>query len=332
MLRILHDTKIDFIRYWRVAVGITIAFVLAGLIPLVIFGVTSSIELTGGTLMQVWFDAAPDAAKLRSALVAVGIPSDGLQPYGSPVDYTIRAQNEGSIAEQAAGAERVARKIEGVLDQTAGAGKYKVVGTEQIGPRVGGELRRGAILAILASFVITLIYLAWRFEWRFGLAATIATMHDILATLAFIKILNLEISLTVIAAILTVIGYSLNDTIIIFDRVRENLRKTRRESLYDLLNRSVNETLPRSVLTHVSTLLATLTLLIWAGPVIRPFAWVMTFGIFTGTFSSIYVASPVLLWIEHKFPRSDVAMRLTPAGPMTGGPRGQQPAPAPQKR
>ena len=150
------------------------------------------------------------------------------------------------------------------------------------------------------SFVVTLVYLAFRFEWRFGVAATIATVHDILTTIAFIKIMHLEISLTVVAALLTVIGYSLNDTIIIFDRVRENLRKNRREPLYDTLNRSVNETLPRSVLTHATALAATLALLFFAGEVIRPFAWVMAFGIFTGTFSSIYVASPILLWIETK--------------------------------
>ena len=143
-----------------------------------------------------------------------------------------------------------------------------------------------------------------RFEWRFGLAAVIATAHDVLTTLAFIKLLNLEVSLTVIAAILTVIGYSLNDTIIIFDRVRENLKKHKGMPLYDLVNLSVNETLPRSVMTHATTLGATLALLFFAGEVIRPFAWVMAFGIFTGTFSSIYVASAILIWIERRYPRA----------------------------
>jgi preprotein translocase subunit SecF len=156
---------------------------------------------------------------------------------------------------------------------------------------------------MLLSFLVTTVYLAIRFEWRFGVAALIATSHDVFTTLAFIKLLHLEVSLTVVAAILTVIGYSLNDTIIIFDRVREDLRKGRKESLYDTLNRAINETLPRSILTHATTLAATLALLFFAGEVIRPFAWVMAFGIFTGTFSSIYIASPVLLWIERKWPR-----------------------------
>ena len=143
--------------------------------------------------------------------------------------------------------------------------------------------------------------------WGLGLAAVIATAHDILTTIAFMKLLHLEISLTVVAALLTVLGYSLNDTIIIFDRVRENLRKNRKEALYDVLNRSVNETLPRSILTHATALAATLALLFFAGEVIRPFAWVMTFGIFTGTFSSIFVASPILMWVEQKWPRANEA-------------------------
>jgi preprotein translocase subunit SecF len=192
-----------------------------------------------------------------------------------------------------------------VLTQRFGANNFNVVRTEAIGPRVGNELRRDASLAVLISFLVTLVYLAFRFEWRFGVAAVIATAHDILTTIAFLKLGHFEISLTIVAAILTVIGYSLNDTIIIFDRVREDLKKQRKETLYDTLNRAVNETLPRSVLTHATTVAATLALLFFAGEVIRPFAWVMLWGIVTGTFSSIYVAAPVLLWIERRWPRRE---------------------------
>jgi preprotein translocase subunit SecF len=178
---------------------------------------------------------------------------------------------------------------------------------DAVGSSVGSELTSRAITAIIVSFIVTLIYLAIRFEWRFALAATLATMHDILTTMAFLAMMRLEISLTVVAAILTVIGYSLNDTIIIFDRVRENLKKQRKESLRDVLNRSINETLPRSVLTHTTVLAATLALLIFAGEVMRPFSWIMAFGVFTGTFSSVYVAGAILLWIEHKWPRATAA-------------------------
>ena len=301
MLRILHDTKYDFIRWWRTAVVLTVLFIAFGLISLVIKGgFEYSIEFTGGTSMQLVFNKPPNVAALRAALESGKVKEPQIQQFGDDTTYSVRAQDAGT----AGGAEVVSREVIAAVAGVVGKDNFRVVSTEAVGPRVGSELRRGAILAILISFGVTLLYLAWRFEWRFGLAAVIATAHDILTTIAFMKIMHMEISLTIIAALLTVIGYSLNDTIIIFDRVRENLRKNRREALYDTLNRAVNETLPRSILTHATALAATLALLFFAGPVIRPFAYVMAFGIITGTFSSIYVASPILLWIESKYPRS----------------------------
>ena len=300
MLRILHDTKYDFIRWWRVAAGLTIAFIVIGLIALGFEGgFNYSVDFTGGTVMQVSFTTAPDVGKLRAALDAGGAKGAELAQFGDDKSYLIRVQGDTS----ASGAELASLEVKKAVSGVVGDTGFRLDRTEIVGPRVGAELRRGAILAILVSFLITLLYLAWRFEWRFGLAAIIATMHDIFATVAFIAMLRLELSLTVVAGLLTVIGYSLNDTIIIFDRVRENLRKNRREPLYQTLNRSVNETLPRSVLTHATVLVSTLALLIFAGEVIRPFAWVMAFGVFTGTFSSIYVASPILMYIEYKYPR-----------------------------
>ncbi len=307
MLRILHDTTYDFIRWWKWAVGITAAFLVIGLGSLFFQPANYSIEFTGGTLMQVEFTQPADAGRIRSTLENAGIHGAEIQQFGSNREYTVRAQDPAHVQTQAAGAESIAVRIESVLKQQFGADQLRIVRTEAVGPRVGSELRRGAIIAILISFVITLIYLSIRFELRFGAAAVIATSHDIIGTVAFLTLMQLEISLTVVAGLLTVLGYSLNDTIIIFDRVRENLRKGRKESLYETLNRSINETLPRSILTHTTALAATLALLIFAGEVIRPFAWVMTFGIFTGTFSSIYVAAPVLLWIERKWPRKTSA-------------------------
>ena len=308
MLRILHDTKIDFIKHWRSAVIVTVVFIVLGFGSAVLNGwFDYSIEFTGGTLMQLEFREAPDVARLRATIDRAGIRNSEITQYGSPTTYTVRAQDAAQVAQQAAGAEGVSKKITTALKADLGENAFTLSRSEAVGPRVGAELRRGAIIAILVSFLVTLAYLAWRFEWRFGVAAVIATAHDIVATLAFMKLLDLEISLTVVAAVLTVIGYSLNDTIIIFDRVRENLRKNRREPLYDTLNRSVNETLPRSVLTHGTTIAATVALLLLAGEVIRPFAWVMTFGIFTGTFSSIFVASPILMWVEAKWPRENAA-------------------------
>lgn len=300
MFRILHDTKYDFIRWWRVAAGLTIAFIVVGMAFLAYHrGFVYSVDFTGGTVVQLKFAQPPDVARLRSALEAGGAVEPVVQQFGAATDYIVRVKGDTA----AAGTDAARRQVRAAVESVVGAGNFTIERSEAVGARVGAELRRGAIIAILVSFAITLVYLAWRFEWRFGLAAVCATAHDILATIAFVAMLRLEVSLTVIAALLTVIGYSLNDTIIIFDRVRENLRRNRKEPLYDTLNRSVNETLPRSVLTHATTLAATLALLFFAGEVIRPFAWVMAFGIFTGTFSSIYVASPILMYVEHRFPR-----------------------------
>lgn len=298
MLRILHDTKYDFIKYWKQAAILTIAWIIVGLGFLAIHGVNYSIEFTGGTLMQLQFKHPPQIDAIRTTVDQAGYPGSEIAKFGSDTEYVVRAQRHGATA-----TDSTSRIIQSALRQRFG-NDVSFGRTEYVGARVGSELRTKAALAVLISFAVTLIYLAIRFEWRFGLAAVIATAHDVLTTLAFLAMLRLEVSLTVVAAILTVIGYSLNDTIIIFDRVRENLRKQRKESLRDVLNRSINETLPRSVLTHATTLAATLALLLFAGEVIRPFAWIMAFGIFTGTFSSIYVAGALLLWIERKWPRA----------------------------
>ena len=303
MLRILHDTNYDFIRWWKWAVGLTIAFLVLGFGSLIARPPNYSIEFTGGTLLHVEFTQPASAGRIRSALDGAGIQGAEIQQFGSNREYTVRAQDAALVQRQAGGAETIAVRIESVLRQQFGANQFRIVRSEAVGPRVGSELRRGAIIAILISFLITLIYLSVRFEWRFAAAAIIATTHDIIGTVAFIALMRLEISLTIVAGLLTVLGYSLNDTIIIFDRVRETLRKGRKETFYETLNRSINETLPRSILTHATALASTLALLIFAGEVIRPFAWVMAFGIVTGTFSSIYVAAPVLLWIERKWPR-----------------------------
>ena len=316
MLRVLHHTKIDFIKSWRIAVGVTALFIVGGLAFLGIHGVNKSIEFTGGTLMQVTFKQAPDPGQVRATIDGAGYRGSEIQPFGSPREFTIRAAGH----EAGAAVEKTARDIEAALKGKFGAGDVTVVRTEIVGPRVGDELSRNAVIAILISFVVTLLYLAVRFEWRFGVAAVLATAHDVFSTLAFLAMMRLEVSLTVVAALLTVIGYSLNDTIIIFDRVRENLKKARPEPLYDVLNRSINETLPRSVLTHVTVAAATLSLLLFAGEVIRPFSWIMLFGIVTGTFSSIYVAGPILLWIERKWPRQGEKHSARPAAPVAPRP------------
>jgi preprotein translocase subunit SecF len=303
MLRVLHNTKIDFIRLWRqAAIGIAV-FIVPGLVMILVSGFHWSIEFTGGTRVQVRFAQPVAVADVRAALQVGGVPDPEIATFGTPGEFMVRAQNPEAVAQQEQGAEAVVTAVRAALDQRFGANSYTVIRSEAVGPKVGSELSRQALVAVLIAFGITLLYLAWRFEWRFSVATILATMHDIVATLAFMKYLNLEISLFVVGGILTVIGYSMNDKVVIFDRVRENLKKTRKVPLYDLLNQSVNETLPRTVMTGSTTLACLLALLVFGGDVIRPFAWVLTFGILVGTFSSVYVASPILLWIERKWPR-----------------------------
>jgi len=317
-IRLFANARYDFIKVRRWAYGITAATIVPGMIMLAAKGITYSIEFTGGTMMQVRTAEVVEMNRLRTALERGGVAKAEIQSFGSPRDFVIRARLDarGASPKQT---EAVAAAASKALDSELGVGAYKMVRYEGVSPKVGGELQQKAVIAILFSFVTTLIYLAFRFEWRFGLAAVIATAHDVIATIAFIRYLDLEVSLVVVAAILTVLGYSLNDTIVIFDRVRENLKTRGNRSLATILNLSINETLPRTILTGGTTLATALFLSFFAGEVIKPFALVMTFGIIVGTFSSIFVASPVLLRISHRWsPPAPARSQSPPATPRIG--------------
>lgn len=307
MLRIFANANYDFLAVRKVAYILTAAFVLPGLALLALRPLNESIEFTGGTLIQLHVTQADvRTADIRGALAAGGINDAEIQTFGAPNEFVIRTRlgPRGAAGEETT--QEAAAAVSEALAAAFGSGSFDIARTEAVGPKVGGELRQKALLAIFLSFGATLIYLWFRFEWRFGIAAIVATAHDTIASIAFMSLLNLEITLIVVAAVLTIVGYSLNDTIVVFDRVRENLHKYKRQNLYEILNRSVNETLPRTLLTGVTTLLATLSLLIFGGEVIAGFATMMTFGIIVGTFSSIYIASPVLLAIERRWPGEDV--------------------------
>ncbi|HEX7918972.1 MAG TPA: protein translocase subunit SecF [Gemmatimonadales bacterium] len=304
-MRLLQHSNFDFIRVQKWAWALTAAILIPGLIAMIVLPSNSSVEFTGGTLIQVRAQQVADFGKIREGLSANGLHGAELQQFGLPTEFVIRARAavSGSDADNTTATIAAVRTA---LDTELGAGTYTIEHTYAVGPKVGGELRTQAFYLIMLSFFAVLLYLAWRFEWRFGVAAVLATLHDILATVGFIALMRMEVSLVVVAAVLSMVGYSLNDTIIIFDRVRENLHKFKRSDLYGVLNRSVNETLPRSILTHGTTLSTLGALAIWGGDVIRPFAQVMFFGVFTGTFSSIFIAPPVLLYIEKRWPGQDV--------------------------
>jgi preprotein translocase subunit SecF len=300
-MRLFANANYDFLSRRKIAYLITLALTIPGLLVVLTRGLNYSVEFTGGTLMQVESQKAVDVGAVRSALAERGIEGAEIQTFGSDRELVIRARvaKEGTDANDT---QATAAALTQALDATLGAGSYTVLRTEAVGPKVGGELREKALMAILLSFVAVLIYLAYRFEWRFGVAAIIATAHDILASIAFIGLIRLEVSLFVVAGLMTIIGYSLNDTIVIFDRIRENLHLRKREGFFEILNRSINETLPRTVFTGSTALGSLVALAVLGGEVVRPFALLMLFGVIVGTFSSIFIAAPALLEIEKRWP------------------------------
>lgn len=318
MRRLFSNTQIDFIGVRKYAYGLTAAFFLPGLILLLVRGLNYSVEFTGGTLMQVKArnGAVIDLAAVRAGLSGAGIHGAELQTFGGADEIVLRARTakEGSDADNTA---ETANAVRAVLDGVLGAGQYDVPRTEAVSAKVGGELRTKALLAIFLSSFAILAYLAIRFEWRFGLAAIGATLHDVLGTIMFISLFKLEVSLVVVGAVLSVLGLSLNETIIIFDRVRENEHRKVPGDLASVLNRSINETLPRTVLTHGTSLATMMTLAVFGGEVIRPFALVMFFGVFSGIFSSMYIAPSVLMFIRHRWPQDPSHLKAAkkPAAP-----------------
>jgi preprotein translocase subunit SecF len=317
-MRLFGDAHYRFIEKRKTAYVVSGAVIAIGVIAMVanIFLVGSwqnyGVDFTGGSLIQVRFQQEQTAGDLRDALG--GAQSPPITQFGQNNEFVVRAPlpEDGDV-------EAVANEITAQLETAYGAGAFEVVRTESVGPKIGGELQQKAALAILFSFLLTLIYLAIRFEFRFGVAAVIATIHDILITLGFLAVFRVEIALPTVAAILTIVGYSLNDTIVVFDRIRENLGKkgARKQDQVELVNRSINETLPRTVLTSGTTLAVLMALLIVGGAVIRDFTLVLILGVLIGTYSSIFVASPALLEIQKRMGKKDGSTRRKRAEPAT---------------
>ena len=270
------------------------------------------VDFTGGSLIQVRFEAPMTAGEIREALGGANAPD--ITRFGTENDFNIRAP-----VMEGANVEEVRNQIEADLSAVFGDGGFEVLEADLVSPKVGGELQQKAACAIIFSFFLTLIYIAIRFELRFGVAAIIATVHDILLTLGFLALFRVEIALPTVAALLTIVGYSLNDTIVVFDRVRENLGKKggRKEDPAVLVNRSINETLPRTVLTSGTTLAVLMALLILGGAVIRDFTIVLILGVVIGTYSSIFVASPALLEIQKRWGQGNTREKKPKPEPAT---------------
>ena len=308
-MRLFKDAHYHFMAGRRRAYMLSAAVAVAGLISIALHGgLRYGVDFTGGTLVQVDFVEPLSVGELRSVVDEAGFPRAQIQAFRGTNEFIVRLQTFEETGEGVVG------RLQTAFSAAVGEEGYEVLRVEAVGPKVGSELQRKATFAILLSFVLTMIYLAFRFEWRFGVAAVVATIHDIVITFGFISAFGIEITLGTVASILTIVGYSLNDTIVVFDRIRENLKKKRKESYEETLNRSINETLPRTVLTSGTTLATLLALFLFGGSVIRPFALVLILGVMIGTYSSIFVASPVLLEIEEYGHRRARAQRARAAG------------------
>ncbi len=307
-----RDTRIDFIGRRRIAALISISVIVILIFSLFIRGLNLGIDFTGGTLVEVSYSSSVNTEEVRTNLRRSGLDSVVVQHFGTSRDVLIRlpADPEDDAAETSSlimsslrmpYGETLAQTSENdsqrciYQDGTTGDCTVQMRRVEFVGPQVGGELTEKGGLAMLYALIGILAYVAWRFEWRFALGAVIALVHDVLVTVGVFSLLGLEFSLPVLAAVLAVIGYSLNDTIVVFDRIRETFRKMRKGTVVDIMNTAINQTLRRTLLTSLTTLLVVVTLILLGGEIIKGFAVALLIGILVGTYSSIFVASPVVL-------------------------------------
>ena len=298
-MRFLKETNIDFLSMRRFGFVISGSFILAGIVSLLLQGgPLLSIDFTGGTLAQIRFEEAPDIAKVRSALEALDVGIGEVQTFGTPNEILIRLQLSQN-------AENLTTELKAALQAQFPGQSIDFRRVETVGPKIGSELKGKAFFAVFTAIIGILIYISIRFELKFAIGAIAALIHDVLITLGVFSILNYEISLAIIAAFLTIVGYSLNDTIVVFDRVRENMKLLKNIDQKTIFNKSINESLSRTIITSLTTFAVVFILYIAGGEVIRYFAFAMIVGVIVGTYSSIYVASPVVfLWQQRVTPQS----------------------------
>ncbi len=296
MQLIKPDTNIDFVNKRKIALIVSIVLILIGLTSLTIKGGPDyGIDFIGGTLVQVQFAEETDASAIKTALDGLDIGNPVVQSFGdNRNEYLIR------VEQSSAELQGLSSQILAALESSYEKGKVDMRRVEMVGPQVGKDLRNKGLKAVLYAMLGILVYVSWRFEFRFAVGAILALMHDVLITLGAFSVFGKEIDLPIIAAFLAIIGYSLNDTIIVYDRIRENLGKHNKQSFSFIVNRSVNETLSRTLLTSGTTLLVVMALFIFGGGVIHNFAFAMLVGVLVGTYSSIFVASPVLIFWEQR--------------------------------
>ncbi len=299
MIEIVRHTRIDFMRLRKFALllsGVLMVLGILGIIQVATGTANLGIDFAGGTAVLIKFEKPVSLEDVRRVLEEKGIKDFDLQDFPRVNKVLIRTKKEeeelGKLADRIVDALRAGFKNNTIT----------VESTTEIGPKVGAKLRRDAMWAILAATAGILIYIAWRFQFRFSIGATAATFHDVLAVLGLFNIMGKEINLILVSALLTIAGYSLTDTVVVFDRIRENLRFVRKEPLEAVINRSINEVLSRTLITSITTLLAAGALFVFGGEVIHDFALAMILGIIVGTYSSVFVASPIVLLFKGKAP------------------------------
>ena len=293
-LKLVPDkTTVPFMQLRRAAFGLAGVLAVLSIVLLVILGLNFGIDFRGGTLIQVKTQGSANISVMRDAVGSLQLGDLALQEFGEADEVLIRVERQvGDSAEQQVAVELIKRALEDVIE---GDIEYRRV--EFVGPQVSGELVRAGALALGIALAAMLVYIWFRFEWQFSVGAVTALVHDVILTFGFFAITGLEFNLSIVAAILTIVGYSMNDTVVVYDRVRENLRKYKKTDLKELIDLSINDTLSRTTLTSVTTLLALIALAVVGGPVIAGFVLAMIWGVVIGTYSSIFVAAPVLLYL-----------------------------------
>jgi len=303
-MELFRNTNINFVGGMKVAFAISMVMLVLSVGSLVIHGgPRMGIDFTGGTVVQVNITPIPDIGTLRSVLESKGYEGVQVTDFGSPDEFLITFATPDVEADAVDNRTNTISSATALLnDLKEGMPGHEIIPDRQesVGPKVGEELKSAAYSSIVAALTLIIIYISLRFIFRYGIAAILALVHDVLITLGVFSLLNLEISLTIVAAFLTIIGYSLNDTIVVFDRIRENMKLRRKESYRDVINRSINECLSRTILTSVTTFFVAITLFLFGGPIIHDFAFALTFGVIIGTYSSMFIATPVLVfWYEN---------------------------------
>ena len=289
------ETHFDFMGRIKAAVTFSVILILIGLGSVAVSGgLKFGIDFAGGTLIQLQFKSPPDIEVIRDGLKTIGLGESTIQEFGSKKDILVRVQRSEEKLEAVGSMVRKSLMGKFNIDEIT------VERVEMVGPKVGRDLREKALLSILYAIIGIVIYISWRFELQYAIAAIIALVHDVLVTMGAFSIFDKEFTLVIVAAFLTIIGYSLNDTIVVFDRIRENLRRKGKSSISDMINTSINQTLSRTLLTSGTTLLVVIALFFFGGEIIHDFSFALLVGVFIGTYSSIFIASVFLVYWDSR--------------------------------